>query len=69
MVNFNFYNNFKHYHQQASHSKNWNFANNILRLLLMVEFDLYVINQGLPVNFSHAELPDVSQKSTSISGW
>ena len=35
----------------------------------MVKFDLYVINQALPVNSSHAELPDVSQKSTSISGW
>ena len=36
----------------------------ILRSILMVKFDLYVINQGLPVNSSHAELPDVSQKST-----
>ena len=35
----------------------------------MVKFDLYVINQGLPFNSSHAELPDVSQKSTSNSGW
>ena len=41
----------------------------ILRSLLMVKFDLYVINQGLPVNSSHAELPDVSQKSKSISDW
>ena len=60
---------FKLYHQQLSHLKKWNFAQQSSRLKWMGKFDLYNISQRLPVNSRCAELPDVSQKSKSISDW